>query len=668
MTPGADTSTGGPAAVSDRPGAQDLLAGTGPFATNLPSFVPRQAQQQMAALVEAALSESATLVVEAGTGTGKTFAYLVPVVQSGAKVLLSTGTKTLQKQLFERDLPLVLQVLGPPRRTALLKGRSNYLCPHRLELALETIGLFDQQSRAQLSGVYHWWRAGGSGDLADYGTLSEQSPIWGRVTSTVDNCLGTECPQVDACPLLEARRRAMQADIIVVNHHLLFADRVLKDDGVGELLPEVEAIVVDEAHQLRDVATQFFGVRISSRQLSDLCRDSIHAMQVDAADDLVLGEAADALAGAVVQLSGCLGAGGGRIPWRQWCRDSGGQAAAQRMLLALEQVEQRLQVAAPRSRDLERCAERAAAVLAGLRGLLDEDPGVEQGPSVRWWETTTRGFVLHSTPVSVAEPVSQAMAEYEAAWVLTSATLTVAGGFDAFLADLGLPRGCRTAQLESPFDYPRQALAYLPPGMPEPRDAAYTEVLLAHVMPLIEASDGGAFLLFTSHRALRIAAAWLRAHTDRPLLVQGELSREAMVEGFRASPNGLLLGSSSFWQGIDVAGDQLRLVVIDKLPFASPDDPVTEARVEALRQGGGNPFRELQIPQAVVALKQGVGRLIRTTADRGLLVLGDPRLNSKAYGKVFLASLPPFPRTSDPDRALAFAHALASPPESVALA
>ncbi len=651
--PAVDAATGPPAI---HPVAA-LLDRAGPFAAQLPGFMPRQSQMAMAALVADTLEARDIAVIEAGTGTGKTFAYLLPAVISGKRVIISTGTKNLQQQLFFRDLPALLRVLGLDLSSALLKGRGNYLCPHRLGLTLESVTLFEREDRQLLGELAQWHSGGGSGDLGDFPALDEAHPLWPRITSSADNCLGQECPDFSRCPLMEARREALKAELVVINHHLLFADMVLKEEGVGELLPGAHALIIDEAHLLPEIAGQFFGERLSSRQLIELARDSEGAALKEAADDLPLRQLAAGLEQAARRLRRTLGPSEQRAPWNRLLDRAEFSAQADQLHEMLEQLRQRLELVQGRGRELALCCERAGRLSTILATLLSE----QAQESVRWYETSEQGFAFNRTPLSVAEPFRQALTGYRAAWIFTSATLAVGQKFDHFIAQLGLdrlprpPRGC---VLPSPFDYSRQALLYLPAQMPEPNQPDFTHCWIERLLPLLRASRGGAFLLFTSHRALREAATLLRQQIDLPLLVQGELSRRAMLERFIERDDALLLGASSFWQGVDIPGQSLRLVAIDKLPFASPDDPVTQARVDAMRRQGGNPFNDYQLPQAVVSLKQGVGRLIRGVTDRGVLVIGDPRLRSRSYGRIFRQSLPPMPLTDREAQAVDFLEAL----------
>lgn len=619
-----------------------LLGPDGPFAREVPDFAPRAAQQTMAQAVAAAIAGRDTLLAEAGTGTGKTFAYLVPALLSGERVIVSTGTKALQDQLYFRDLPRVLAVLGVRLKTALLKGRANYLCLYRLDQTVREGAALSPEQARQLAAIRAWSARTRRGDRAELAEVPEDSALWPLVTSTAENCLGVECPFYEDCHVFKARREAMEADLIVVNHHLLFADLALKQGGFGELLPSAAAYIIDEAHQVPELAGQFFSETVSARQLGDLAQDTLRECNgVTGAIGLLL-EPAEALNKALRELRLAMET----LPSRGSFGQLDERAAVRDGLRALAELlanfADLLGSQAERSRGFANVHERALALGERLDRLLDGSGAHD----VRWYERFARGFALHATPLDLAAPLRTLREKSEAAWIYTSATLSVAGSFDHFSRQLGLDEP-QTLLLESPFDYARQALCYLPQGLPDPAARDHTDRLLDAVKPVLEASQGRAFLLFTSHRALRHAAQRLDGQWPWPLFVQGTAPRHQLLEEFRRSGHGVLLGAASFWEGVDVVGEALSVVVIDKLPFAAPDDPVLIARLEALQEQGINPFMGWQVPAAAIALKQGAGRLIRSITDRGVLVLGDPRLTSKGYGKLFLASLPPMPRTHE---------------------
>ncbi|MDE2089186.1 MAG: ATP-dependent DNA helicase [Gammaproteobacteria bacterium] len=617
-----------------------LLGREGPLARHVAGFAPRPQQQAMAEAVAQALEERRRLITEAGTGTGKTYAYLVPALLSGKKVIVSTGTRNLQDQLFHRDLPVVRAALGVPVGVALLKGRANYVCRYRLEASLAE-GRFRSRAQAdELQRIHAWAGHTTRGDIAELGDVPEDSPIWPQATSTADNCLGQECPRFSQCHVMKARRAALEADVVIINHHLLFADMVLREDGFGELLPGADAFILDEAHQLPEAAANFFGLSLGSRQLLELARDTVLEQRREAGDMAALQEAAQRLEHAVQECRLALGREARRAAWKEVTGDEAVVRAMSALDQALTELQAGLAPAAPRGKGLDNCWQRSRALLERLQVLME--PGADD--AIHWFETYTQAFTLSLTPLDVAGTFRSHLDAQPRAWIFTSATLAVGDSFEHFAAQLGL-QDARTQRLDSPFDYARNALLYVPSAMPDPNEASYTEAVMEAALPVLEASRGRAFLLFTSHRALKQAAQRLQGRLTYPLLVQGEAPRNELLERFRAHGNAVLLGTSSFWEGVDVRGEALSCVVIDKLPFAAPGDPLLQARSEALARRGGNPFMDYQLPNAVIALKQGAGRLIRDVDDRGVLVLCDPRLLSKTYGRVFLDSLPPMPLT-----------------------
>jgi ATP-dependent DNA helicase DinG len=609
-----------------------LLGADGPFARELPNFAPRLAQQAMALAVQQAIAGRDTLIAEAGTGTGKTFAYLVPALLSGERVIISTGTKTLQDQLYFRDLPKVRSVLGARLKTALLKGRANYLCLYRLDQTVREGATFERAQAAQLATIRAWSARTRRGDRMELAEVPEESPLWPRVTSTPENCLGVECPFFDDCHVVKARREALEADVVVVNHHLLFADLALKQEGFGEILPGAAAFILDEAHQIPELAGQFFSQSISARQLTELAQDALTECNgITGAIGLLL-EPVEALQDALRKLRLAMDALPARGAFQQLQDRADVRGSLHDLRELLATLAELLASQAERSRGMTNLQERADLFVERLDRIVEGEGGRDH--DVRWYETFPRGFALYATPLDLAVPMRGLRERTHAAWIHTSATLSVAGNFDHFARQLGL-------------DDPRQGMCYLPAGLSDPNARDYTEQVIEAVLPVLHASNGRAFLLFTSHRALRRAAELLQDKVPWPLFVQGTAPRPRLLEEFRASGHGVLLGAASFWEGVDVVGEALSVVVIDKLPFAAPDDPVLMARLEALEHSGINPFMGWQVPSAVIALKQGAGRLIRDVHDRGVLVLCDPRLTTKGYGKLFLASLPPMPRTRE---------------------
>ena len=627
-------------------GLAEQFDADGRLAGLLDDFQPRPGQRRLAETIADCLRTGTDLVAEAATGTGKTLAYLLPALENSDRVIISTGTLNLQDQLFGRDLPLALKASGAERSIALLKGRANYLCPQRMDRADDAPGGLDAETAEQLETVRRWARLTTTGEIRELAGIPERARIWPLVTSTIDNCLGSECPRINDCPVLKARRRAQEADVVVVNHHLLFADLALKQTGFGEVLPGADAIIVDEAHQVPDVATRFFSRTVTAWQVRDLARDTL-AATADAPGALkLLREPVETLESRLAQLGSRAHNLPARGDWRRLAPLSGELEALLEALQALAEASEPMQ---SRTRELAACHDRAEALAETLAALLSGDG--ENG--VRWFTCRRGRLSLTLTPLDIAGPFSRLRAELPSTWIMTSATLAVDGDFGHFTKRLGLESPA-TELVESPFDYREQTRLWLPEGLPEPGDPEHTARLLERVRPLLEASRGRAFLLFTAHRALNRAADWLRAHTDFRLLIQEQAPRDVLLEEFRARPGSLLLGAASFWGGVDVRGEALSVVVIDKLPFASPDDPVLSATIRAVREAGGNPFAELQIPAAVLALKQGAGRLIRHAGDRGVLVLGDPRITTKGYGRIFLDSLPPMPRCGGADEAAAF--------------
>ncbi len=636
----------------------DILGAGGPLARSLPGFAPRREQLDMARCVGAALQGLEPLVVEAGTGTGKTFAYLVPALLSGRHVIISTGTKTLQDQLYRRDLPEVARALGRPVEIAVLKGRANYLCLHRLKLAgaAPELALFPGAGRA-LRKIERWAQRTRTGDISEVTDVKEEDAVWPAVTSTRENCLGAECPQYAGCHVAAARRAAQAADVVIVNHHLLLADLALKDTGFGELLPGTEAVILDEAHQIPEIAAQFFGVGLGGRQLLGFVRDTLAELKRAGLDAPALRATLGGIESLVEEFRGVvLGAGGqkgGRVEWR--VLGSPAETVASEIAHRLGEAAQMLKELQGDT-GVEHCARRAGELAERCNALreCDEETGV------RWAELRLHHWSVQYTPFEVAEKLQQFMTASPCAWIFTSATLAVGEDFSHFTRRVGVPQA-RTVRIDSPFDYPRQAMIYLPAGMSDPAAPGHTRDVMEAAWPLLLAAGGRAFILFTSHRALKEGGAWLREKFGAaagtapfPLLVQGDAPRDALLREFRRLGNAVLLGTGSFWEGVDVKGEALSLVVIDKLPFAPPDDPVLNARLEGIRRRGGNPFNEYQVPQAVLALKQGVGRLIRDAHDRGVIMLCDPRLRTRGYGKVFLRSLPPMEITVDLQQAKQF--------------
>ena len=627
-----------------------LLDSGGPFEKVLPGFAPRQEQIELAEAIEKAIRSGGTLVAEAGTGIGKTLSYLVPVLMGRERTIISTGTKTLQDQLYYRDLPMVKQALGSTLKTALLKGRANYLCLYRMEQARKGGSLPSRESTSELEAIRQWAPATEDGDLSVSSVIAEDSELWPWVTSTVDNCLGSDCPDFDACFVFRARRKAQEADVVVVNHHLLFADMAIKHAGFGEVLPGAAVFIVDEAHQAPETASRFFSTSLSMRLISDLCSDVLaEAAETSGGMAAVRDEVAHCRQVIKEFQLACHDKLDDRGTWDEMLSHSAVVNALQALDAAVAGLKPAVEPLQGASRGMDACGQRLAEIQAHFDHLDKPVPDTE----VRWFERRGRGVTIHTTPLDISNLFSSFCEALDAAWVFTSATLSVNGGFGHFIQALGL-QDADTLILDSPFDYQNNALLWLPQNLPEPRESSFVAELLETVLPVLEASQGRAFMLFTSHRALRQAAELLTGKIDHPLFVQGEMPRSILLDAFRKSGDGILLGSASFWGGVDVMGEALSLVIIDKLPFAPPNDPVMVARSNQVRQHGGNPFMELFIPKAVIALKQGAGRLIRDVNDRGVLVICDRRISTKGYGSVFLESLPPMQRTVNRDQVVEF--------------
>ncbi|HEX4884703.1 MAG TPA: ATP-dependent DNA helicase [Casimicrobiaceae bacterium] len=618
----------------------------------------------MAAAVAHAIRGRGRLVAEAGTGTGKTFAYLVPALLDGGKVIVSTGTKTLQDQLFERDVPMLRDALAVPATIALLKGRANYVCLHHLERATHEERLPSRDDFRHLRKIVAFARASDRGDRAQLADVPEHATIWPLVTSTRDNCLGSQCAHFRECFVMKARKEAMEADVVIVNHHLFFADVMLRDEGLAELLPSCNTVILDEAHQLPDTATMFFGEQVTAGQLGDLARDAEVMARTELRDVPGLPDAASGLQPAIRKLRLAAGELPGKVPREQILAREGFAPALDEVAAALDRLAAELGLFAQRGEEIANLATRAddlARRLARWRDTTDAPSGPDEGEWIRWIDVTPYGWQLQASPLSVAPLFRRQLDASARAWIFTSATLAVGRDFSHYTSSLGL-EDAQTGCWDSPFDYPHQALLCVPRGLPEPNQPAHTEAVVDAALPLIEAAGGRAFLLFTTLRALarareRLQAAFAERGLAFPLLVQGEASKTELLERFRALGNAVLLGSASFWEGVDVPGPALSLVVIDKLPFAPPDDPLLAARLARLKADGGNPFRDYQLPQAAIALKQGAGRLIRTETDRGVLMICDPRLAEKPYGKMLWRSLPPMARTREVADAVAFFRA-----------
>lgn len=637
-----------------------ILSEKGRLSTAIPGFHARAPQSDLAEAIAVAIDERSTLVAEAGTGTGKTFAYLLPCLLSGKKALISTATKTLQDQLYQKDLPTLVRALGLSARIQNLKGRANYICQHRVELHSEEGQFHSPQCAHEVAHVRGKLSQMTQGDRSELPELSEDSPVWPYVTSTAENCLGAECPNHETCFLIKARKRAMEADVVVINHHLFFADSRLKEEGFGELLPGVDVVIFDEAHQLAEIATHFNGERIGTRQFRDLIDDVIREWPtLDLANQplKLLSHKADKL---MDELLSSLSSLGERIGWEEVKRNKTFMSVWDEWLALVDELmncfdEENIAEVPGLQRCKERLDEFSRILLFFIQNNHDK---------IRWLERFKHTLVCHATPYEVAEPFSELLKRQSCAYVFTSATLTMTDSFDCFCKPLGLT-DAKTLLLPSPFDYQEQALLYLPRGLPDPKNLDYYELLLKRVVPIIDAFGGRCFFLFTSHRALRQVAQMMGTLLKYPLLIQGNEAKPILLERFRQLGNAVLLGTATFWEGVDVKGEALSCVIIDKLPFASPVDPVTRGRMAYLKDQGLSGFDELSLPNAVIALKQGVGRLIRDNTDKGVLIIADPRLTSREYGQRILASLPKLPKTRDEGNVLKFIRELALDYETV---
>lgn len=619
----------------------------GILASQIEGYHERTQQLEMALAIADAIEHNTQLVAEAGTGTGKTFAYLVPALLTGGKVIISTGTKNLQDQLFNRDLPNLRDALKVPVTVAMLKGRSNYVCHYHLERAANEGRFASRDDAKYLHVIKNFVENTKTGDKSELTDVPENATIWANVTSTRDNCLGGDCNFYKECFVMEARKQALAADVVVVNHHLFFADVMLRDEGVAELLPSANTVIFDEAHQLPDVAGLFFGEDVSTSQLIELARDCTAAHLSLAKDCIELGESIPLLEKACKDFRLVFAYEGSRMPVQKALALKGFKDAFDHMKKRLEALSTVLETQAARDPLLEKCWQRSM----DLSNLLQRWMSAENDNLVRWVEVFTHSVQLHATPLSVAEGFGKQLNAQPRAWIFTSATLAVKNDFSHYLAQMGL-QDAVTATWQSPFNYQEQALFYVPPDMPDPNNPSYSACVAAAALPVLRASGGRAFVLSTSLRAMReihalLKEAFAENGIESPLLLQGDSSRTELLDRFRKLGNAVLVGSQSFWEGVDVRGEALSVVIIDKLPFAPPDDPVLSARVDKLNAEGKNAFMEYQLPYSVITLKQGAGRLIRDENDRGVLMICDPRLISKSYGRKIWQSLPPFKRTRD---------------------
>ncbi len=635
-----------------------ILGPDGTFAQGLDNFKYRASQVEMAQSIEHAIAENLTLLAESGTGTGKTFAYLVPALLAEKKTLISTGTKHLQEQLFHRDIPTVLKLLELNAKVSLLKGRANYLCLHRLQQTRASVRRLDLKQKEELDAVSKWLPRTRSGDIAELVDVSEDSRIWPQLTSTVDNCLGQNCSFFEDCYVNKARKQALSSEIVVINHHLFFADKALKEDGFGNLLPEADCVIFDEAHQIPDIASNFLGRSFSSWQVLELAGDTRTAELQEKSLIPNLVNKADQLEKTAADFRLALGLDERRISWSDLTQELPAlEKKLVRLAQELSEFADALEDAAVVGEALARCHERAVELAQVCHQLADAN---HDEAMVRWVELARRTFRIHETPLNIGDALNSYFGNDKQARVFTSATLSVDGDFSHFQQLAGLADDVLSSSWDSPFDYFEQAVLYVPEGLPEPKDPDFTDAMFDEVLPILRASRGGAFVLFTSFRIMQKFEQRLEdeAGDEFEVLMQGETSKRDLLKAFTDKPASVLLGTMSFWEGVDVPGDALRVVIIDKLPFESPFDPVLKARLEAMQASGDNPFMAYQVPRAVITLRQGAGRLIRSRDDKGLLMICDSRLRRTHYGKVFLNSLPRMRRTTDPEKAAGFARSI----------
>lgn len=640
---------------------------TGPLSASIKGYRPRQAQTEMAKAIADAIAGQKTLLAEAGTGTGKTYAYLTPALLWGGKVIVSTGTKNLQDQLFLRDIPTIRKVLKAPVSIALLKGRANYLCHYHLERTIQNGRLSSREDVGYLRDIGRFIKTTMTGDKAELARVPENASVWSLVTSTKDTCMGSECQYYQDCFVMKARKEAQQADVVVVNHHLFFADVALKDTGIAELLPSANTVIFDEAHQLPETATLFFGDTVSTSQVLELCRDVQAEGLSHARDGAEWSKLVAPVERAARDLRLAFPQDIVRYSIDQIAPSSPFFEALDALKASMDDMIAVLEKQAERAETLEQCRARAILLAEQYEKWNATDDG-KSGDYVLWVEAFSTSLQLHRTPLSIAPIFNKQREGVPRTWIFTSATMAVKNDFSHYVSQMGLwDQPART--WPSPFNYQEQGFLYVPNGMPQPNSFGYMDAVIDVALPVIEAAGGKTFLLCTTLKAVKHSAERLRDEfqkrgLDFPLFVHGDAGRTELLDRFRAAGNGVLIGSQSFWEGVDVRGDALSLVIIDKLPFAPPDDPVLSARIAAMEKKGLNGFVHHQLPEAIINLKQGAGRLIRDEGDKGVLMICDPRLISKPYGKRIWQSLPGFARTRELADVQAFFKKIKTPPES----
>lgn len=622
--------------------ARSFFAPRGALSEWHPNYEFRPGQLEMAEAVEAAIDERKHLLVEAGTGTGKSLAYLVPAILSGKRVVVSTGTKNLQEQLFFKDIPFLQQHFANQLRVTYMKGRSNYACRQKIYDAEREPILSGLEEVADFQIIREWEKNTETGDRAEIKTLPESSSAWAKVDARGELCTGQKCAQFERCFITEMQRRALASDIIIVNHHLFFADLAVKENDFASIIPDYEAVVFDEAHELEDVAGQYFGLSVSNFMIDDLRKDIISLARRKSLGTPDLDRVLIGLHEATERFFACFPAQEGRTGFQrraEFVRQF--DDVYQDLLSSLEMTGVQLQMIRESMDEVVPLFGRARSLQENLKQYLE---GVAED-FVYWIERRNRGVYLQAVPINISNLLAEKLFDKVPSTILTSATLSVEGGFDYLIKRLGIPYA-RTLNVASPFDFQEQALLYVPQHLPDPRDASFLRAAADEIVRILNLSRGRAFVLCTSYQAMRNLHEKVTYEIDYPVLLQGTAPRSALLEEFKNTPHAVLFATSSFWQGVDVQGDQLSCVIIDKLPFAVPSDPVVAARTDAVRRAGGEPFREYQIPQAAIALKQGFGRLIRSRTDRGVLVLLDNRITRQRYGQIFFDSLPDYAFTT----------------------
>ena len=619
---------------------KDIFSKDGSLSNLIDDYQHRTEQEDMAHKIFSTISKGKNLVCEAGTGTGKTIAYLVPALLSKQKVIISTGTRHLQDQLYQKDLPLAIEAVASVVTTMVLKGRSNYLCLHHMETLIHNTKDLNYQNMSDLQEVVQWSSSTKTGDINELVMIEENSVIRSKITSTIENCLGQSCPSFNDCFVFKNRKAALESDLLITNHHLLLSDMSLREKGFGEVLPMADVIIFDEAHQLPELASTYFSQTISSRQLLELITDIKIADREEAGDMQQLEGALAKFEKEIRDVRLVFSREDKRLNWLEVWENSLLSVELTKMMISFQIVLDILENVSQRGKLLDNCWQRGKAQY----NFIDVYIETNKEESIRWIEIRGHHLYLNHTPVNISETFQKRLNEYNAISIFTSATLAINDDFNYYSRQLGLEE-CQTHVWNSPFDYQKQTCLYVPLDLPDPNQFKYFDAFIERTIKLLSYSQGHAFILFTSHQALKKSANILSKKIKYPILIQGQTPRSELLNQFRDTEHAVLLGTSSFWEGVDVKGEALSLVVIDKLPFASPDDPVLQARLNHYSKKGMNPFMDYQVPQAAIGLKQGVGRLIRDVTDRGVCVICDKRVVTKVYGKRIIRALPPMPMT-----------------------